>query len=54
MTFSVALGASVRIDARTYNDILDVIHEIRDIFSPHGCWNYLRTAAYVSGGRARL
>ena len=37
-----------RIGARTFDDLLNAIGAICDLFSPEECWNFLKHAGYVA------
>lgn len=48
MAFSKLKAHLRRIGARSFNDMFNAIAEIGDLYSPDECWNYFRTAGYVS------
>lgn len=48
MAFSKLKAHLRRIGARTFDQLIDAIGEICDLFTPDECWNYLAAAGYAS------
>jgi len=48
MAFSKLKAHLRRIGARTFTDMFDAIAQVCDLYSPQECWNYFKTAGYVS------
>jgi len=48
MAFSKLKAHLRRIGARTFDQLLNAIGEICDLFNPEECWNYLQAAGYAS------
>ncbi len=48
MAFSKLKAHLRRIGARTFDQLLNALGEICDLFNPEECWNYLQAAGYAS------
>lgn len=48
MAFAKLKAHLRRIGARTFDQVLDAIGDICDLFTPVECWNFLKHAGYVS------
>jgi len=49
MAFSKLKAHLRRIGARTFPDMFHALAEICELYSQEECWNYFKTAGYVSG-----
>jgi len=48
MAFAKLKAHLKRIGARTFDQLIQAVGDICDMFSPQECWNYLRHAGYTS------
>ena len=48
MAFSKLKAHLRRIEARTYDHLIQALGNICDLFSPKECWNYFKAAGYAS------
>ena len=48
MAFSKLKAHLRRIEARTYDTLIQALGNICDLFSPNECWNYFKAAGYAS------
>ena len=48
MAFSKPKAHLRRIGARTFDQLINAIGEICDLFTPDECWNYLAAAGHAS------
>ena len=48
MAFSKLKAHLRRIGARTFDQLIEAIGEICDLFTPDECWNFFKAAGYAS------
>ena len=48
MAFSKLKAHLRRIGARTYDQLIQALGDICDLFKPEECWNFLKAAGYAS------
>ena len=48
MAFSKLKAHLRRIEARTYDTLIQALGNVCDLFSPNECWNYFKAAGYAS------